>query len=233
MINNQRNEMNLKYSALILVCAFSLSSYCPLVSVSKANVIDQSDILTRKIRATTIKGQVFDRVLADLTSDYNIPIGIELGDYALGSRREIHLDLPEMSLKEFLDALFAKDSQHTWKLEHGVIHVWPLVGRDSFLATLLDTKISHFSITGGASKCQIYNDIMSLPEIRSRLIVAGVEPMIFLNSGTMQKIRKDIWFDETTLTLRELLDRIVQKTEGKRWVLYRWGKDNEFITLNS
>jgi len=72
---------------------------------------------------------------------------------------------------------------------------------------------------------------MDLPEIRSKLVIAGVEPMIFLASGSMTKLAKETLVNESNLTLRELLDRIVLKTEIRQWVLSRWGKNSEYISL--
>lgn len=68
---------------------------------------------------------------------------------------------------------------------------------------------------------------------RSQLIIADVAPMIFLSSGTMRRVGKEISFEESNVTLRELLDRIILKTDIKRWVLLRWGKNSEYITLRS
>lgn len=74
---------------------------------------------------------------------------------------------------------------------------------------------------------------MGLPEISSQLVIAGVAPMIFVNFGSMHRLDKDTFFSESNLTLRELLDRIVLKTDIKRWVITRWGENNEYITLRS
>jgi hypothetical protein len=95
----------------------------------------------------------------------------------------------------------------------------------------LDTRISHLAFAEGPGRYSIYNDILNLPEIRSQLIVADVPPMIFLSSGTMRKVEKRIFFDESDLTLRELLDRMLVRTDIKQWVLMRWGDQNEYITL--
>jgi hypothetical protein len=72
-----------------------------------------------------------------------------------------------------------------------------------------------------------------LPEIQTQLIVADVAPMVFLNFGSMHRVGKGISFDESNLTLREMLDRIILKTDIKRWVIARWGENSEFITLKS
>ena len=225
-------QMIRKPIGMILICAFSLAVYCFTISVSGSNAT-KPDLLKRKIQATTIKGKTFDQVLSILTSDYNIPVGIELGDSKLSRSREFDLDLPETNLKEFLDAVFAKDPQYTWRLEGGVIHVWPVTGRDTLLVSLLDTKVSHFAAAETASRYQINSDIMEIPEIKIKLIVADVAPMIFISFNSMDKLEKGVVLEESDLTLRQLLDKVVQKMESKRWVIYRWGENNEYITLRS
>lgn len=225
--------MRRKRRAIIAICAISFAVVFPFSFVRETSAFHEPDLLTLSIKATAIKGESIDEVLGHLAAEYRIPIGIELGDSKLIPSRKIDFDLPETNLKVFLDSLIAKDTRYTWKLEQGVIHLWPASGRDPLIATLLDTKISHFAIIGGSSKYAVYNDIMDLPEIRSQLIIAGVEPMIFLSSGSMTKVGKDTMFAESSLTLKELLDKIVVKTEINRWVITRWGENNEFITLRS
>lgn len=211
------------YAVGVALLAFSF--------VPEACGFNDPDLLTRQIKATAIKGESIAQVLDLLASEYDIPLGIELGDEKRTPHRKINLDLPETNLKDFLDSVIAKDPRYTWKLEGGVIHLWPVSGRDILLATLLDEKISHFSIIGAASRYRIYNDIMDLPEIRSKLVIAGVEPMIFLASGSMTKLAKETLLNESNLTLRELLDRIVLKTEIRQWVISRWGENSEYISL--
>ena len=225
--------MTRKHFAMLVICAICGAVDLPSSFRGNVGSLNQADPLNRQIRSTVIKGETIDQVLGILTAEYGIPIGIELGDPTLTPRREIDLSLPETNVKNFLDSLVAKDPRYTWKLEGGVIHFRPVTGRDSLLTTLLDTKISHFAFTGGVTRYHIHNEVMNLPEIRSQLVVAGVDPMIFLNFGNMKKFEKEIFFDESNLTLRELLDRIIVKTDMKRWVLARWGENGEFITLKS
>ena len=225
--------MRLKHLAIIAICVMGLAVCLPCSFVPEASAFNDSNLLARNIRATVIKGESIDQVVDLLAAEYQIPVGIELGDPKLTPRREMDLNLAETNLKDFLDAVIAKDPRYTWKLEGGVIHLWSLTGRDALVMTLLDTKVSHFAFTGGVSRYRICHDILNLPEIRSQLVIAGVDPLMFLNFGNIHKLQKGIFFDESNLTLRELLDRIVLKTEIKRWVLTRWGKNSEFITLRS
>ena len=208
---------------LVLLLAFSF--------VPDANAYTEHELLNRKIKATAIKGECIAQILDRLASDYEIPVGIELGDDNRTPRREINLELPELNLKDFLDSVTAKDPRYTWKLEGGVIHLWPLTERDTLLTTLLDTKISHFAIIGEVNRNRIHHNIMELPEIKSKLVIAGVEPLTFLGPGSWAKFGKETYFDESNLTLRELLDKIVLKTEFTQWMISRWGKNSEYISL--
>ena len=201
--------------------------------VPKASAFNEPDPLNIQIKATAIKGESIDQVFDLLVSEYGIRVGMDLGDERITPRREINLDSPETNLKHFLDSVIAKDPRYTWKLEGGVIHLWPVSERDALLATLLNTKISHFAIIGDVSRYAIYHDIMHLPEIRSKLAIAGVEPLTFRGPGSSTKLGKDTFFNESNLTLRELLDKIVLNTDIKLWVISRWGKNSEFISLKS
>jgi len=129
--------MSEKRVALIAICVLSIC-----VFMSEARAYDQADPLSQPIRAVSIKGETIAFALDLLTSEYRIPIGIELGDPKLSPHRKIDLDLPQTTVREFLDSVVTKDPQYTWKLERGVIHVWPATDRDTLIATLLDTKIS-------------------------------------------------------------------------------------------
>lgn len=222
--------MRLKHLAIIVVGAIALVILLP-VSVPEARAYDDADLLTIPIRATKIKGQNIVETLDTLTNDYGIPIGIELADEKFTPDRKIDLDLPETNLRDFLDAVIAKDPRYAWKMDGGVIHVWPVIGRDQVIATLLELKISHFAISGEVRKSQVYDDVMNLPEIRTQLVIAGVKPLTLIMGGRMVKLPRETLFAESNLTLKELLDKIVIRTEIKRWVITRWGKNNEYVSL--
>lgn len=207
---------------LVVLFAFSF--------VPEASAFKEPDVLIRQIKTTAIKDECIAQILDRLATDYEIPLGIVLGDEKLIPRREIDLNVPETTLKDFLDSVIGKDPRYTWKLEGGVIHVQPVTERDALLTTLLDTKISHFAFTESATRYAIFNDILKVPEIQSQLIVADVAPLVF-RMGLMQRNGEGISFQESNLTLRDLLDRIVLRTHIRRWVLLRWGKNSEYISL--
>lgn len=230
--DGKESQMRRKQLARIALSALGFAIVLLFSFVREARAFYGPDLLNVQIRATAIKGESIDQVLGRLT-EYGIPLGIELAEEKLSPRREIELNLPETNLKDFLDSVIAKDPRYTWKLEAAVVHIWPVKGRDTFVASLLDLKISHFAIVGSASRYTVFKNIMDLPEVSSQLVIGGVEPMIFLASGSMARLGKETLFKETSLTLRELLDKIVLQTEIRLWVIMRWGKNSEYITLKS
>ena len=115
---------------------------------SKGRRFNESDLLARHIKATSIRDESIDQILDLLAADYGVPVGIELGDPKLMPRRVIDLNLPDTNMKNFLDAVIAKDPRYSWKLEGGVIHLSPINGRDTFVATLLEAKNLSFCIHG-------------------------------------------------------------------------------------
>lgn len=113
--------MRRKQFATTAISAIGLIVLMAFGFVPQASGFTEPDLLIRPIKATAIKDESIDQILDRLASDYEIPVGIELGDEKLTPRREISLDLPETNLKEFLDSVIAKDPRYTWKLEGGVI----------------------------------------------------------------------------------------------------------------
>src|SRR5687767_643030 len=116
--------MRRKQVARIAIYAIGFAIVLTFSFVPEARAFDKPDLLGVQIRAIAIKGESIDQVLGRLT-EYDIPVGIELvdeklgievGDEKLSPRREITLDLPETSLKDFLDSVVAKDPRYTWKL---------------------------------------------------------------------------------------------------------------------
>ena len=189
----------------------------------------ETNLLQRRIGPTQTTGQTIDQLLATISAQYQIPIGMDLAD-ANQKDCEINLDLPETNLKSFLDSVVNKDPRYNWTLGNGVIHISPVKGRDSLLAKLLETRLTHFAFAEGATRYRIKSDILEIPEIKTQLISAGVEPMI-LPKSSMISLGDGVALNETNLTLSDLLDKIILKGDVKSWTLARWGANNEYIVL--
>jgi hypothetical protein len=128
--------MSQKHLAVIAICALSL--YVGFSFMAELRASAQPDILSQHIRATAIRGETIARALDLLTSEYSIPVGIELADPKRNPDRKIDLDLPETTVKEFLDSVVSKDPRYTWKLEGPFwIRKYPTL---PWLTGLIDTE---------------------------------------------------------------------------------------------
>jgi hypothetical protein len=192
-----------------------------------------SDLLDRRTRAIEIRNKPIGSVLATIAYDNGIPIGLDSGDLEHLPDRDISLDAPETSLRILLDKVIEKEPRYTWKLIGGVIHVWPATTRDPLIAALLDTKISRFAFAEDTSKNKIQIDLMELPEIKTQMTIAHVEPLVFVNSPlSPTHTLKGVSLDESNLRLREILDKIILGPEVKQWIMTRMKVDGkEFISL--
>lgn len=192
-----------------------------------------SELLDRRTRAIEITNKPIGSVLAAIAYDNSIPIGLDSGDLEHLPDRDISLDVPETSLRILLDKVIEKEPRYTWKLAGGVIHFWPATTRDPLIAALLETKISHFAFAEDTSKNKIQIDLMELPEIKTQMTVARVEPLVFVNSPlSPTNTLKGVSLDASDLRLREILDKIILGPEVKQWVMTRMRVDGkEFISL--
>lgn len=189
-----------------------------------------SNLLDRRTRAIKIRNKPIGSVLATIAYDNGIPIGLDSGDLEHLPDRDISLDVPGTSLRILLDKVIEKEPRYTWKLIGSVIHVWPATTRDPLIVALLETKISRFAFAEDTSKNKIQIDLMELPEIKTQMTIARVEPLVFINSPlSPTNTLKRVSLDESNLRLREILDKIILGPEVKQWVITRMRMDGKDV----
>lgn len=212
-------------TVLMSVCVALLLCLPTLV----AQAFQQTDVLERSVGPLRIKGETIDGILEIISADYKIPMGIDLADSKKSPNREFDVNLPEMALTSVLDYLVLQDPRYSWKLKGQVVHFSPVKDRDNLLATLLDTKLNRVSFSSELPQSDIKYEILSLPEIKTKLAEARVEPLMFEMGIPSKKL--GVSLEHSNLTLRELLDQITLSTTRRFWVLSRWGDDNKYIVL--
>jgi hypothetical protein len=218
----------IKYSFLWLVAVLVLGA-----TDLRAQVSDQ-ELLNTRIEQFEVKEQSINLVLAKIAYDYGVPIGLVMGpEKEKPVRKSITISLQDGRLKELLNAVTEQDSRYEWKVVEGVINVSPKVNRDPFLEDLLVTRIQHFYLDQDSNRYRLRNDIMDLGEIKVKLDREGVTPMVIAVTGVdFTKLGAKSSLSLTDVTLREILNQIIRKSETKYWVLNRYGPRHESITLN-
>lgn len=209
-----------------------LISICVVLSLCLPTLVAhgfQTNVLERSVGPLRVKGETIDKILETISADYKIPIGIELADSEKSLAREIDVNLPEMVLRSVLDYLVMEDPTYGWKLEGQVVHFSPVKDRDNVLATLLDTKLSRAFFSSEMRLSDMKYEILSLPEIETKLFDAHVKPLTFEMGIPSKKLGMSL--EHSNLTLRELLDQVTLSTTRRFWMLSRWGDNNKYIVL--
>lgn len=171
-------------------------------------------------------------VLADAARGSGVPLGFEAArDTDAGPK--VSVNIRNGRMRDVLEAVVRQDPRYEWRVEDGVISVYPKAGRDDLLVSLLETRVSEFSIAEGTGRKVIQNRIVALPEIKAKLEAAHVTPTFFVLSN-LDVIPVGAKFSMTArdTTLRGLLNRIVRDSTAKFWVLRRNGANGEDLILN-
>ncbi|MBK7704916.1 MAG: hypothetical protein IPJ30_03860 [Acidobacteria bacterium] len=164
----------------------------------------------------------------DLNYNLNVP---EPGEFAQvpdeslrgfnsKSKRKFTLDFDNAVLTEVLDKFVEQMEGYTWKINDGVVNIFPKSRREAIFEKLLETKISEFRISKGDSFGSMQLEIYVLPEIQDFLIKqsSGVSDTRF-DLGHLDRVFKsELVFRD--LTLKELLNRITKVKRGG-WVVRR------------
>ena len=106
---------------------------------------------------------------ADLSLTYDIPIGLEIATNENKSAR-YYTQLENGTLAELLTQFVARYTQYTWKIEDGVVNVFPQDGyRDLLSKNFLAVKIEKFAVKEKTSCCNFVASLLDSPETKSIL----------------------------------------------------------------
>src|SRR5690606_26690050 len=99
-------------------------------------------IVHKTIPKLSIDSISLREALFELSRNYNVPIGLEM---SLGeeSKKQI-LNLQNSTLEDALNSLIATNSNYQWRLNDGVINVYPKINRDIITQELLELNIDRF-----------------------------------------------------------------------------------------
>jgi hypothetical protein len=221
-----------KSVALLMAVVIGLISASEIMAQSADTVL-----LDREVKALDFKNELIHSVLEEVSSRNRIPIGVvrvtlkQTHDLELTNEPKISVKLKPTKLRTVLDTLVEKDPRYTWKLEDGVVHVFPVSERDALIDSLLDTRISYFGYSEEMRRHGIYKSIWDVPEIASQLIVADVYPLQLFMGPVRRNEGMGLRLDERNITLRALLDKILLKSDITQWSLTRWGARGRIVTL--
>jgi hypothetical protein len=168
-----------------------------------------------------IKGESISEVFAEFALRYEIPVSLEIAKP--GELRCFYrIDLGQGTLSDLLTQFVAEHDEYTWRIEDGIVRVFPKVNyRDSLLEKLLATEIDDFSVRKGTVTWTLSHDLFSTPEV-ARIL----EPYSLRNGSdnfsgfSFPQIGKEYSFTVSHMKLQSILDKVVKESPvAKFWTI--------------
>jgi len=212
--------------SIIVACTVWLST-----PVSVGQINSDEALLSRRIRGVEVRRTNIHLVLSYISESYEVPIGLEVAGEG-ANNREIYVNLQNTTLREVLNTIVAEDSRYEWRVHHGVINFSPRTDRDNFLKEVLDTKVREFSIKKRINSFDLRRDIADLPEVKRKFEEAGVTPAISAFTNADSRDLGEFRLRTSDTTLRDILNKIIETSELKYWIVNRDGPRGEYVILN-
>jgi hypothetical protein len=173
----------------------------------------------------------FITVVATLSLDHRIPIGLELGTVSYDGVRR-NFEATDKTPEEILDLICLYWPAYRWEVKDGVVNVIPAGARDSLLEHLLSTRISHFSPRNVTDKFELRNAILDLPEVKSFLDANGVSVFRLGNPVRHSDQIGTVELSVSDTDVKGILNKIIRDSDSKFWTLGRRSLDRNTIYMS-
>jgi len=189
------------------------------------------DLAQRQLENVRLEEENIRALISHFSSAYGIPIGLEVArnEDELTSYR---IDFKKGTLSELLNQFVAEHKQYTWKIENGVLSVFPTYDyHDPIVEELLTTNISSFSIKEKTSTWGFGEALVATPEIKRILALRGVTCDVgYLGGFYIEQLGQQFTLDVSNVTLKSLLDQVIKESPvAKHWVIANKNSDKKIF----
>ena len=214
----------------LLIIVFAAGSFAQ----SEARSLGKStaDIAVTDLR---IEGTNINKLLAKIAYKYDVPISLEFAtDEDLLKSQSLTVQLKKGTLADVFDEIVKQKRSYMWEVNDRIIKVFPRNDyRDPLLQTLLEIKIAHVSVRKSTVKLNFRETLTHSPELKILLGSYGVRP---LNEGfsapDFETFGGDFSLDLENMSVRSILDSIIQTSRTKYWFIKRDEESKEFFLIN-
>lgn len=182
-----------------------------------------------------IGGKNINKLLVQIAYKYNVPISLELAtNEDLLKSENLTVRLKKGTLADVLDDIVRQKPSYTWQANENTIKVFPASDyRDPLLQTLLEIKIAHFVVHKSTARLSFRQALTRSPELKDLLESYGVRP---LNEGfahsDYESLGSDFSLDVENMSVRSILDSVIQSSRTKYWFIKRDEENREFFLIN-
>jgi hypothetical protein len=213
--------MKIKPGLLVLLILLT----APLNAQRSASALAQSstgsgqkaDLAQMPLENVRLEVQSIEEFFSRLSFSYDIPVGLEV---ALNeSPFDVYrLDFKKGSLSDLLTQFVTEHDQYAWKIESGVVSVFPKDDfRDPVLRELLATELSSFAVKEKTTCWSFGDSLVSTPEIKRILKLYGITyDAGYLGGFYLQQLGQRFSFDVSKMRLKSILDKVVRESPVAR-----------------
>ena len=214
---------NLKRSLGIGICLLLFSVKFPVSGQTSATVPRPVHPAAEPLENVQIHAQDITSFFAELSILYDIPIGLETAanEPELSS---YSIDFKSGTLADLLTQFVSQHSLYAWRVEEGVVNVFPKDGyRDAVYKELLATKIQKFSVKAKTSCWNLVEDLVAQPETKTVLAATrstfnGRSPSGF----HIHNVGRSFTLAVSDVPLKSILNTVVSKSStAKFWFITR------------
>ena len=216
-------------SLLIVTQTLAAPKPGPSLGMTNQALIDGS------INNLDLKASNIHLMLSRLSAETKIPIGLEVSpNDNLSIDRNMKLQIQKGTLRIALDLIVKQNPLYTWKIQDGVVNVFPTdVNRDHLISAVLETKLQRFAVQPGMSRFLLRQTVTARPEVKSVLDQENVHPenQSFM-SRDFDSLGRNFSLELTNVSVIELLNRVIRDSPTKYWIVLRQGERKEYFVLN-
>ena len=204
-----------------LMLASFLISFDTAVAQNAAVSTSTVTLAQTPLENVRIQGQSISDLLSRFALRYDIPVGLEIarpGDLA----SFYCINFRKGTLSDLLTQFVADHNEYAWKIEDGVVSIFPRDAyRDYLMNQLLATEIDDFSVAKRTTTWTLSQSLFSTPEI------AGILEGYALRNGgenfsgfSLPQLGKEFSFSVSRMNLKAILDKIIKESPtAKFWTI--------------
>lgn len=192
--------------------------------------VKKADLAQMPLQHVWIEEQGIAQLLSRFSFAYNIPVGLEVARGG-GGPTFYRIDFKKGTLSDLLTQFVTEHKEYSWKIDGGVINVFPKEDyRDPLLRELLETKIHSFSIPEKTSTMMFGKNLLSSPEIKRIIEPYGIA----YDTGSMggfyiQQLGQRYSLQVSNMQLKSILDKVIKESPvAQNWFI---SNDNSAHTL--
>ena len=230
------NKLKPRLKVTLCVLASLLIAGHNVRAQDKAAAKTKLDLAQMRLENVQIEREGIAELFSALSFTYDIPVGLEIA--RSGDRLSLYrIDFQKGTLSDLLAQFVAQHDEYTWKIENGVLSVFPKEDhRDRVVRELLLTKISSFSVHEKTSAWGFGQNLLSTPETKRILELYGMTyDTGRLGGFYIQQLGQNFSFQVSGVQLKAILDKVIKESPvAKSWIISNKASDRKiFLQVNA